>query len=190
MTVVNDTSPDVATGTSGNGTSGNGTSTVHRPFYTMRQRILRGYGPVAAKLRGTNADNVRTIPAMAKYFNSHFNFFGRKIAIKTYTGQGSLSNELQGNGQAAAQADAVTVGKQTNAFADISVLSDPYATALQHQGVMGFGDPYMPGYWHQNHAPYDWSLATDGTDLATDVANYAVQKLCPPGTPAKLAGGN
>ncbi|HKN48901.1 MAG TPA: hypothetical protein VJ010_01590, partial [Actinomycetota bacterium] len=48
MTVVNDTSPDVATGTSGNGTSGNGTSTVHRPFYTMRQRILRGYGPVAA----------------------------------------------------------------------------------------------------------------------------------------------
>src|SRR5438105_13658621 len=48
MTVVNDTSPEVATGTSGNGTSGNGTSTVHRPFYTMRQRILRGYGPVAA----------------------------------------------------------------------------------------------------------------------------------------------
>jgi len=46
----------------------------------------------------------------------------------------------------------------------------------------------MPGFWHQSHAPYDWSLATDGTDLATGAANYAVQRLCPPGTPAAYAG--
>jgi hypothetical protein len=143
-----------------------------------------------AQLRDTNDDNVRTIKALADYFNSHYQFYGRKIKIVTYSGQGSLSNELQGNGQAAAQADAVTVGKQINAFADITGESEPYATSLKNQGVMGFGDPYMPGYWHNDHAPYDWSLATDGTDLATDVANYAVQKLCPPGTPAAYAGGN
>ena len=143
-----------------------------------------------AQLRDTNDDNVRTIKALAQYFNTHFNFYGRKINIVTYTGQGSLSAELQGNGQAQAQADAVSVGKQTNAFGDMTAESEPYATALQQQQVMGFGDPYMPGYWHNSHAPYDWSLATDGTDLATDVANYAVQKLCPPGTPAAYAGGN
>jgi hypothetical protein len=143
-----------------------------------------------ATLRDTNDDNVRTLNALAQYFNTHFNFYGRKLAIKTYTGQGSLSAELQGNGQAQAQADAVSVGKQMNAFADMTAESEPYATALQQQGVMGFGDPYMPGYWHQSHAPYDWSVATDGTDLATDVANYAVQKLCPPGSPAAYAGGN
>jgi hypothetical protein len=143
-----------------------------------------------AQLRDTNDDNVRTIQAIAQYFNTHFNFYGRKIVIKTYTGQGSLSAELQGYGQASAEADAVTVGKQMNAFADITAESEPYATSLQQQGVMGFGDPYMPGYWHTNHAPFDWSLATDGTDLATDVANYAVQRLCPPGTPAAYAGGN
>src|SRR5438552_5237219 len=48
MTVVQDTSTDAGAGTSGNGTSGNGTSTVHRPYYTTGQRLLRGYGPVAA----------------------------------------------------------------------------------------------------------------------------------------------
>jgi len=142
-----------------------------------------------AQLRDTNDDNVRTIQKLADYFNSHFNFYGRKLVIKTYTGQGSLSAELQGNGQAQAQADAIQVGKQMNAFADLTAESEPYATALQQQQVLGFGDPYMPGYWHASHAPYDWSLATDGTDLATDVANYAVQKLCPPGTPAAYAGG-
>jgi len=143
-----------------------------------------------AQLRDTNADNVRTLQALATYFNTHFQFYGRKIVLKTYTGQGSLSSELQGNGQAQAEADAVTAGKQINAFADLTGESEPYATALQQQGVLGFGDPYMPGYWHQSHSPYDWSLATDGTDLATDIANYAVQKLCPDGTPAAYAGGN
>ncbi|MBV8235580.1 MAG: hypothetical protein JO075_07750, partial [Acidimicrobiia bacterium] len=143
-----------------------------------------------ASLRDTNDDNVRTIKALAQYFNTHFNFYGRKLKIVTYTGQGSLAAELQGNGQAQALADATTVGSQMNAFADITAESEPYATALQQKGVLGFGDPYMPGYWHSSHAPYDWSLATDGTDLATDVANYAVQKLCPPGTPAAYAGGS
>ena len=143
-----------------------------------------------AQLRDTNDDNVRTIQTLAKYFNSHFNFYGRKLVFKTYTGQGSLSAELQGNGQAQAQSDAVSVGKQMNAFADLTGQSEPYATALKNQQVIAFGDPYMPGFWHQNHSPYAWSLATDGTHLATSVANYAVQKLCPPGTPAAYAGGD
>jgi len=143
-----------------------------------------------AQLRDTNDDNVRTIKALAQYFNTHFNFYGRKLNITTYTGQGSLSAELQGNGQQQALADATTVGQQMKSFADITAESEPYATALQQQKVLGFGDPYMPGFWHNSHAPYDWSLATDGTDLATDIANYTVQKLCPPGTPARYAGGN
>ena len=140
-----------------------------------------------AQLRDTNADNVRTIEALANYFNSHFQFYGRKIVIKTYNGQGSLSNELLGQGQSQADADALTAAKQIGAFADITAESEPYATALQQQGVMGFGDPYMPGYWHQSHAPYDWSTATDGTTLATAVGNYAVQRLC--GGKATYAGG-
>jgi hypothetical protein len=142
-----------------------------------------------AQLRDTNSDNQRTLLALAQYFNTHFQFYGRHIVIKFFNGQGSLSNELLGYGQAQAQADATTAAKQFHAFADITAESEPYATALEKQGVMGFGDPYMPGFWHESHAPYDWSLATDGTDLATEVANYAVNKLCPAGKPAVYAGG-
>ncbi|HUY65052.1 MAG TPA: hypothetical protein VMV14_11135 [Acidimicrobiales bacterium] len=143
-----------------------------------------------AQLRDTNADNERTILALAQYFNTHYQFYGRKIQVQFYNGQGSLSNELQGYGQAQAEEDANTAKSQFNAFGDITAESEPYATALWHDGIMGFGDPYMPNSWHEQHAPYDWSLATDGTDLATDVANYAVQKLCPAGTPASYAGGS
>jgi hypothetical protein len=142
-----------------------------------------------ASLQDTNADNVRTLNAIAEYFNTHFQFYGRKIKIVTYTGQGSLANELQGYGQAQAEADAATA-QSLGSFADITAESEPYATALWQDGIMGFGDPYMPASWHEQHAPYDWSAATDDTDLATDVAEYAVSKLCPPGTPAAYAGGS
>jgi hypothetical protein len=142
-----------------------------------------------ASLRDTNADNQRTIDALVQYFNSHYQFYGRKLVVKYFNGQGSLANELQGYGQAAAVVDAKSA-QSLGAFADITAQSEPYATALWNDGILGFGDPYMPNYWHTNHAPYDWSLATDGTDLATDVGNYAVQKLCPAGTPAAYAGGS
>jgi hypothetical protein len=143
-----------------------------------------------AQLRDTNADTQRTILALAQYFNTHFQFYGRKIKIVFYNGQGSLSNELLGTGQAQAEADATTVAQQIHAFADLSAESEPYADALAKQGVMAFGDPYMSSQWHQQHAPYSWSIATDGTDVASLAAHYAVQKLCPQGRPATYAGGS
>ena len=142
-----------------------------------------------ASLKDSNADTERTVQALADYFNAHFQFYGRKIAVHFYNGQGSLANELLGTGQAQAEADALTV-KSMKAFADLSAESEPYADALTKQGVMAFGDPYLSESWHTQHAPYAWSVATDGTDVATVAANYAIQKLCPPGTPAAYAGGN
>ena len=141
-----------------------------------------------ASLKDTNADTQRTVEALVQYFNSHFQFYGRKIVVHFYNGQGSLSNELLGTGQAAAEADALTV-KSMKAFADLSAESEPYADALSKQGVMAFGDPYMSENWHTQHAPYAWSTATDGTDVATVASNYALAKLCPQGTPAAYAGG-
>jgi len=143
-----------------------------------------------ASLQDTNADTERTITTLAQYFNTHFQFYGRKMVINFFNGQGSLTNELQGNGQAQADADALTVGQQMKAFGDISAESEPYADALERQGVLGFGDPYMSAEWHEQHAPYDWSIAVDGTVVASLSADYALQKLCPAGTPAAYAGGS
>lgn len=142
-----------------------------------------------ASLQDTPADIQRTITALAQYFNTHYQFYGRKIVVDFYKGQGSLTNELLGQGQAQAQADAVTVGQQMKSFADLSAQSEPYSDALSRQGVMGFGDPYMSQQWHQQHAPYAWSIAADGTKVASFAAEYAVKRLCPVGSPATYAGG-
>jgi hypothetical protein len=42
--------------------------------------------------------------------------------------------------------------------------------------------------WHDEHAPYIWSIASAGTDVANFAAEYATKKLC--GKPADRAGGN
>ncbi|HEX4864025.1 MAG TPA: hypothetical protein VFV02_08135, partial [Acidimicrobiales bacterium] len=179
------------------GSNGGGTATGVTPTavnvavrLTTDQSFQNTLAQLAgAQLRDTNADNQRTLQSLIDYFNARFQFYGRKIVPHFFTGQGSLSNELQGYGQAQAEADAQTA-KSMGVFADLTAESEPYATALWRDGVMGFGDPYMPNFWHQQHAPYDWSVATDGTKVATAAANYAVSKLCPTGTPAVYAGGN
>jgi hypothetical protein len=143
----------------------------------------------AAALPDTNAETEQTIQALAQYFNTHFQFYGRQIKVVFYNGQGGLTDELLGVGQAQAEADAATVGQQIKAFGDLSSESEFYADALNAQGVMGFGDPDLSAQWHAQHAPYDWSVFTDGTALDDALAQYAVDKLCPVGTPAAYAGG-
>jgi hypothetical protein len=143
-----------------------------------------------ASLQDTPADVQRTITALAQYFNTHYQFYGRKIVVDYYNGQGQLTNELLGNGQAQADADALTVGQQMKSFGDLSAGSEPYADALSRQGVMGFGDPYMSQKWHIQHAPYVWSIAVDGTKVASFAAEYEGKKLCPAGSPAVYAGGS
>lgn len=183
-------SPPCETFSGGNGGStwrGVSSSTI---TVTARLTTDQSFQQTLAELAGaslsdTNADDERTLNAIAEYFNTHFQFYGRKIVVKYFTGQGSLSNELQGYGQAEAEADAATA-QSLGAFADITAESEPYATALWQDGIMGFGDPYMPESWHEQHAPYDWSAATDDTQLANDISSYADQKLC--GSDAVYAG--
>lgn len=140
-----------------------------------------------ASLQDTNADTERTIQTLADYFNKHFQFYGRKIVVHFYNGQGSLSNELLGQGQAQAEADALTA-KQLGVWGDISAESEPYAQDLVNQHIMAFGDPYLSLQWHQQNAPYAWSAAEEGTYVAQIASDFAVQQLC--GKPASYAGGS
>ena len=140
-----------------------------------------------ASLQDTPEDTKRTVAALAEYFNKTFQFYGRKIVIDFYNGQGSNTTELLGGGQDKAEADADTV-KSMGSFADMSATSEPYADALARRGILGFGDPYLSQPWHDQHRPYIWSLATDGTLVANEAAEYAGKRLC--GKPAQWAGGS
>ena len=158
-------------------------------------RVLneRGFQQTLAELAGASlvdspATIKRTVQALADYFNKSFQLYGRKIKIEFYNGTGSNTNELLGKGRDKAEADAIKVAEEIGAFADLSATSEPYAGALAKRKVIGFGTPYLSRNWHEERAPYAWSLATDGTRVSELAAEYSVQRLH--GKPAVYAGGN
>lgn len=184
-------SPPCITFSGSNGGSTSPGVTAQAINISYRVTSDQSFGQTLAQLAGaslqdTNQDTERTIQMLAKYFNTHFQFYGRQIVVHFYTGQGSLSNELLGQGQGQAEADALTA-KQMKVWGDISAESEPYAQDLANEHIMAFGDPYLSLQWHQQNAPYAWSAAEEGTYVAQIASDYAVQKLC--GKPASYAGG-
>jgi len=156
-------------------------------------RILneKGFQQTLATLAGADIvdgpeDVKRTITALTEYFNSRMQFYGRKLSVKFYDGKGSGTTELQGGGQAEAEADAITAAEEIGAFAEINGSSAPFADALARKGVIAFGTPYLSRKWHVERRPYNWSVATDCSIIVESVGEFANQTLA--NKPAVFAG--
>jgi len=156
-------------------------------------RVLneKGFDQTLAALAGasitdTPDDVKRTVSAFEKYFNKHFQFYGRKLHTLYYNGKGSSTNELLGGGQAEAQADAIHVAQELGAFAELNGASAPFTDALARQKVVAFGTPYLSRDWHIAHRPWNWSIATDCSIVAETAAEYYVNLLS--GKKADFAG--
>jgi hypothetical protein len=178
-------------GSNGGATSKGVTDTTIKVAFRVLNE--RGFQQTLAELAGASLTDTpesitRTVEALADYFNQRFQLYGRKIEIAFYNGRGSNTNELLGKGREQAVADAIEVADQIGAFADLSATSEPYAGALAERGVIGFGTPYLSRGWHEQRAPFAWSLATDGSIVSEFAAEYSVQKLY--GGNADHAGGN
>ena len=163
----------------GNTYTGVNATEIHISYRVLNEK---GFQQTLAAIAGaslvdTPADLKRTVDALVQFFNNNYQFYGRKIVMDYYDGKGSNTSELLGKGRDLAEADADTV-QQMGSFAELSATSEPYANALSKRGIMGFGDPYLSVQWHDEHAPYIWSIATAGTQVANFAAEYAVKKLC------------
>ncbi|HYH47945.1 MAG TPA: hypothetical protein VEG38_00220, partial [Acidimicrobiia bacterium] len=130
----------------------------------------------------------RTLEGLAEYFNSRFQFYGRKLKMAFFDGKGNFNTELQGGGQEAVEADAVKAAEEIKAFGDIIAISAPYSDALARRGLMAFGAPYMSQEWMKARRPYAWSPTTDCTFIQQTVSDYVNKRLA--GKPAKYAGGD
>jgi hypothetical protein len=150
------------------------------------QQTLASLG--GANITDTTADIERTINALAIYFDSHFQFYGRKLNIEYFNGQGSETNELLGTGQQQADADAVTAAQQLHAFAELNGTTEPYDVALAGQHVMSFGAPYLSASFMGQYAPYMWSIATEGNDVVSATTEFTLKSLA--GRNAEWAGGS
>ncbi len=141
----------------------------------------KGFQQTLADLAGASLSDTpetvrNTVTAFAEYFSQRFELYGRSIQVEFYEGTGSNTNELLGKGRDKAEADAETV-REKQPFADLSATSEPYADALARRGVIGFGTPYLSRPWHEERAPFAWSLATDGTTVSELATEYAIKRL-------------
>ncbi len=145
-------------------------------------------GTIAQKLniRDTNDDIHRTVQAYFEYFNKKFETYGRKVTLQFYKGQGDQLAEFFGGNPEAANADALKVGQEIKAFADLSVLTVPYAEALVRQQVLAIPPIHMSRDWYKEHAPYTWGVFVDCSRLVETIVDYAVKRLFD--KPAKYAG--
>ncbi|MEY2571421.1 MAG: hypothetical protein QOE63_1771 [Acidimicrobiaceae bacterium] len=162
---------------------------------TVAVRELEGptAGEIFAQLSGTPVISSKeavenTILALADYFNSHFQLYGRKIKIQFFKGQGSGASELLGGGKEQALADAVHVSQEMGAFADLSGITLPYADALVQQGILNFGAPYPSQEWFVSRQPFAWSNFPDGTNVVK-AASAEILARQPAGSLAEFAGG-
>ena len=141
-----------------------------------------------AQLTDTEDDIKRTTNALVDYFNTRFQFYGRKIKLDYFNGKGSALTELQGGGQEEAQADAITVSDQIKAFAELNGGTEPYTDALARRQVLNFGAPYLSREWMTERRPYSWSVATDCSIITESVTTWVLTRLGR--RPATWAGGD
>lgn len=141
-----------------------------------------------SQIRETPDDIRRTLDGLVDYFNKTFQFYGRKVTLQYFQGQGMPTTEILGGGKEQATADAVHAARDLNAFADITAITPPYADALVREHVIAIGAPYMSREWYSSRRPYAWSFTTDCSTGVETMAGYHNLRMV--NTSAKHAGGD
>ncbi len=145
-------------------------------------------GQVAEKanIKDTEEDVRRTLQAYFDYFNKKFQLYGRQVKPVFFKGVGDQLGEFFGGGVEAANADALQAAQEIKAFADLSVLSTPYAEALVRQKVIAIPPIHMSRQWYEKHAPYAYGVFVDCSRLLETVVDYGLKRLL--GYKARYAG--
>lgn len=129
----------------------------------------------------------RTLDGLVEFFNRTYQFYGRKLKLEIYNGRGDVLKEVLGGGQEGAQNDALKVGEEIKAFADISAITPPYIDALAGRKVIAIGAPYLSRAWMKARQPYVWSQFIDCSSIAENSTSYYLSRFA--GKPAANAGG-
>ncbi len=138
------------------------------------------------RITDTAADLKRSLLAFVDYFNRVYQTYGRKVQIVFYKAKTPFLAGAEGGHQEEANADALTVGQEIKAFADLAASAPAFADALARQGVIGYGTFHLSKSWYQAHAPYAWAGLPDCTWLSAQSIDYVVKRLGQ--APAKWAG--
>ena len=151
----------------------NGGATAHGVTADTITIVFRKNADLEAAAPGSMAAYEEVYRAYADLFNANCEFYGRKMEVKTFDGQGAWLNEMSNSGQAAAQSDAQTA-HDMGAFADLHPTHHtPYYTALAAKGIMFGGLPMASTkYALDEYAPYAY-----GTPAWSSADNWGYAAL-------------
>ncbi len=138
------------------------------------------------RITDTPADLKRSVLGFLDYFNRVYQTYGRKVQIVFYKPKMPFLAGAEGGHQEEANADALTVGQEIKAFADLTASAPAFADALARQAVVGYGTFHLSKSWYQARAPYAWAGLPDCTWIAEQSMDYVIKRLGQ--GPAKWAG--
>ena len=133
-------------------------------------------------------DITRTTEGLVEYFNKNFQFYGRKLALETYSGGSNASEELTGASLDKAKTDATQAADDLGAFADVSASTQPYSSALADKKVIAIGAPYMSDSYFQKRRPFAWSFSPSCSFVSQASSEMTVKVVGKPGAVALHAG--
>lgn len=136
-------------------------------------------GPVPDTPRQNENTADRTYRAMQQFFNSRYQFWGRRLQLIVINGHDGSDNAKQR--AAAVKADSYGVfAANMGRFATMDELA--------RRGVIGFAEQgdYYSGSWMAENRPYMWGTRGDGTLLMRMAAEFACKSLW--GRNARWAG--
>ena len=143
---------------------------------------------IAGEATPVDSQYLHDLNVFLSVFNQQYELYGRKVVVKDFQGRGDYLSEDVGQGQDAANADAVTA-KSLGGFADITFPSAGslfYAQGLTAQKIIGYDFPLNPQGWYEQNSPYQYNTFVSGTNWARWAANLVCQRM--KGMPAVFAG--
>jgi len=128
---------------------------------------------------GTDAQQLATLQAYVKVFNRTFELYGRRVVLVPYVGKGDVADEALGQGQVAAEQDAVTVAGTLGAFGDLTLTdgSAVYSAALAAEGVVNSSLWVASTASYQANAPWDYAPGASCTKGAAATAAVLGRQL-------------
>jgi hypothetical protein len=119
------------------------------------------------------------------YFNKVYELYGRHVVIKPVTATGSYVEEVLGQDQAQACADATTIADQMHAFGETGIMYEtevggtaPFSQCAANDHLVEFdGNGYYGENVFQSENPYVWSTVPSCTNIASQIAEVIGTEL-------------
>lgn len=138
-------------------------------------------GEMDGPVRASDSANLRTYKVLRDYFNSRYQFYGRRLRFFLPANDSTQS----GDAQSRARADkAKDVNK---CFAALQETKPAESDQLAKRGILHFTQAQTPEKWFADHDPYIWSFTPSGSQDIRLGAEYVCKKLA--GKPPKYADG-